>query len=181
MRAATRLLVALLLLGTAANTRAQLSESDVKAAYLLNFARFVEWPARTFAGPEAPFQICLIGDDALGDSLDALTSQRVANRALQIRRVDTAEQAARCQILYVGGAVEGRIASLLDALSRSPVLTVASGEEFARRHGMIGLVTRQGRVRMQIHDGRATRAGLALGTRLIEIAERRYPDRGESD
>lgn len=178
MAVTARLTLLLFLLAAlaAAPARAQLSEADIKAAYLLNFARFVQWPERSFSAPDAPFRVCVLGENPFNGALQGLNGKAVGTRVIQTTVLRSESDALQCHIVYIGATVEGRVTTTVGRLATLPVLTVASGEEFARRFGIISLVTRQGRVKVHVNVQRAEAAGLRLGAKLLEVAERRYPD-----
>lgn len=147
-----------------------LGEYQAKAAFLYNFTKFVEWPPQVFATPAAPLQICVLGDDPFGASLDALAERSTQGRALVIRRVATPGQGAACQILFIAASEEARLPQLLAALAARPVLTVADVPGFAEAGGMINLSVDESRVRMEINVEAAQRAGLRISSQVLRLA-----------
>ena len=94
------LIVGLMLL--AGDASAALSEHRVKAVFLFNFSKFVEWPPSAFAAADAPFVIGVFGRDPFGSDLDDVARGETVNgRPLLVRRVQTAQDAAACQILFI--------------------------------------------------------------------------------
>jgi hypothetical protein len=148
------------------------SEYAVKAAFLYNFAKFVEWPAGTFSSPREAVAFCIVGEDALGDELaQAVAGKMVQNRPVAIRRAAQLEELGGCQILFVGSSERARFDRLLAAVGRRPILTVGDEEEFRQAGGIINFVLRRNRVRFQIDLEAAERAGLRISARLLELAE----------
>lgn len=142
-------------------------EYSVKASYLIRFAAFVEWPPSAFAGPEAPLTICVVGRDPFGAGLDrAAQGQTAFGRALAVRRPTTPEGVAACHVVYVG---EGG-STLLSGQEARPNLLQVTDSAVSARRGMIHFAISQGRVRFHIDLGAATRARLAISSRLLNLA-----------
>lgn len=145
-------------------------EYAVKANYLYKFAPFVTWPGQVFANDRAAFQICVAGTDPFGSALDAaVRGQRVGSHPVAIRRIPRADMAAGCHILFVGGSDAQPTAEMLRAAARLPVLTVADDQQGAGGSA-IRFVVRGGRVRFVINRGAAGVAGLAISSKLLELA-----------
>jgi hypothetical protein len=149
--------------------RAQVSDTEVKAAFLPRFARYVTWPAASAASGNGPMTICVIGDDPFGSMLNkSVASQQVDGRGFVVKRLASAAGASDCAIAYVDGA---RTAQSLAALARQPTLTVtdaSSGPE----HGMIHFAVVDGRVRFSIDNAQAQARGLTISSRLLALATR---------
>jgi hypothetical protein len=140
--------------------RVQPTEYQVKAAYLLNFTKFIEWPAD---GRNAPFTICIALPDPFGPVLDQVVEGETVNgRKISVRRLDEDEQAPSCHMLYTGRA--------LPVPTDPGVLTVGEGEEFVKKGGIIGFVVENRRVRFDINQRAAHRAGIALSSKLLSVA-----------
>jgi hypothetical protein len=116
---------AMLLLG---RTRAQsptAGEYQVKAAFLFNFAKFVEWPSSNLPDPSAPLRICILGRDPFGEELRNITKEKtVSGRKLQIDQVVDLRQARTCQILFIASSEKAQLKETLEALQGANVLTV---------------------------------------------------------
>jgi hypothetical protein len=148
---------------------AQVGEYEVKAAFLLNFTKFVDWPASAFAEPGVPFAICVLGKDPFGRSLDEVVQgESVAGRRLVVRRISDPPGPQACQLLFVDASIK----ELSRVLSGVPpgVLTVGDGERFVHDGGMIGFVIENRRVRFDIHQSAAERAALKLSSKLLSVA-----------
>lgn len=140
-------------------------EYSVKANYLVRFAAFVDWPSRAFATPQSPVVICVAGRDPFRGALDrAVRTQTAHGRALTVRRPGTREAAAGCHILYIG---QGG-ADLVPEGQRS-ILLVSDASVMADR-GMIHFVISDDRVRFHIDLQAASRAGLSISSRLLNLA-----------
>ena len=149
--------------------RAQATETDVKAAFIFNFTKFVDWPGPT--EPREPFRLCVVSDDALRRSLDkTIEGEQVNGRPLESFEPRTPADARRCQILFIGRAENEREARLLTAVADLPVLTVSDTANFARRGGGIEFVRENTRLRFDVNLPGAEQAGLKVSSRLLKVA-----------
>jgi hypothetical protein len=147
------------------------TEYEVKAAYLYNFAKFVEWPQDAFKDGSAPFVIAVVGRDPFGAALDQILAGKSVNgHPVEVLRVSDPDQARGAHIVYVGSADGGSVTPALRRVSGDGVLTVGDGEDFAARGGIIGFRTQDRRVRFDINAQRAERAGLKLSSQLLKLA-----------
>jgi len=145
--------------------RPQSLEYSVKANYLVRFAAFVEWPRRSFASARSPVIICIAGRDPFAGALDrAARAQTAHGRSLAVRRPHTAAEAAGCHILYVGRGGDDVAADAANA-----VLRVTDSSVSAER-GMIHFVIDDERVRFHIDLQAASRSGLSISSRLLNLA-----------
>jgi hypothetical protein len=148
------------------------AEYDVKAAYLYNFARFVEWPA---AAPhrqsEATVDICVLGQDPFGTRLDAMMADAtVRGRKLATRRLASATAVAGCHVLFVSASERQQVPQILATLARADVLTVSDMPEFVRLGGMLQFVVQGNRVRFDVNLPACEAAGLRVSSDLLRVA-----------
>jgi hypothetical protein len=149
------------------------TEYEVEAAYLSNFGRFVEWPARVGAGQtnNDPFYVCVLGQDPFGSLLDgALRGETIGGGPMVAKRISGPEDAAGCRILFVSSSRDSQLNAILTALGTSNILTVGEMPGFTRRGGMIQFVLDGNRVRFEINLAAAQRAGLTLSSELLKVA-----------
>jgi len=146
-------------------------EYAVKAAYLYNFGRFVEWPTRDAASDDT-FRICILGRDPFGPTLDAtLTGQMVRGRRVAASRILSPRDASACAILYISASEEPQIATVMAGLTGTTALTVSDIPGFAERGGMIQFVLDASRVRFAINLPPAEDAGLVVSSELLRVAQ----------
>jgi len=139
-------------------------EYQVKAAYLYNFVKFVEWPAGAVAGT---LTICTAGRNPFGVALDAIVrGESIDGHAIAARQVATPQ--AGCNVLFVPGDVPA--AEYLRAARDAPVLTVGESTNFIAQGGIISFVRDAGMIRFEIDQDAATRAGLQISSRLLRLA-----------
>lgn len=169
IRAAVLLGLYLAALACAQRMDAQPSEYEVKAAYLLNFARFVEWPQTAFATAESPLTICILGDDPFGPTLDrVLENETVDGHRLIVQRLRKSPAPKACQVLYLA-PTESEPAKILRALDRE-VLTVGESDSFLNAGGMLAFVMEGHRVRFSVNLPAANRAEVKLSSKLLNVA-----------
>ena len=145
------------------------SEYQVKAAFLYNFVKFVEWPssAESQAGPIA---LCVIGKDPFrGELHRAVDGKAVNGRPLIVRQTSDASATQSCQVLFVSLSEEGRAAGIIAAVAGWSVLTVSDIDWFSERGGMINFIMQGQRVRFQINPDAAARAGLRISSKLLHL------------
>ena len=144
-------------------------EYEVKAAFLLNFTKFVEWPASAFPGPDSPFTICILGRDPFGRALDEIVEgESVGGRKLAVRRTKETPEPQACQVVFVDDG-EKEVRKILSGLGTG-VLTIGDGDSFIREGGMIAFVIENRRVRFDIRQSKAEGAGLRLSSKLLSVA-----------
>lgn len=139
------------------------------AAFLLNFARFTEWPADAISGG-APLVMC-VADQRVAAALEtAARGRQVDGRRLDIRRVEPDVSLRPCAVLFVGRNAADTLPEILAALAGTSVLTVSDAESFAERGGVIQLFVEDGRMRFAINVQAAKAARLALSAQLLSLA-----------
>lgn len=146
------------------------TEYQVKAAFLYNFAKFVEWPRRADRSLERTLVVGVLGRDPFGDALDALKGMEVRGRRVEVKRISRLEDARGCQILFISASERGRMAHILRYLHDLPVLTVADTDGFCRAGGMINLVHVGDKIGFEINAAAAKRAGIIISSRLLRLA-----------
>lgn len=148
-----------------------IEEGDVKAAFVLNFIKFVAWPASAFDSPEDPILLSVLGDDPVAGSLDTLGGKVASGRRVVVRKVSILSEMERCHVLFVGASEKDKLAPVLDAVQGLPVLTVADFEGFAGRGGTIGFVRHGSRVAFEINEAAARKSGLKVNAKLLYLGK----------
>ncbi len=147
-------------------------EYAVKAAYLYNFAKFVQWPAETFTNKESPINLCIIGDNPFGQALDAILGKTIRDRRLTVRELPYHQALADkdCNILFISQSEKENLDKLLATVSYTPVLTVSDIRGFADAGGMIGLIKIGQRIRFEINVLTVQQANLEISSQLLKLA-----------
>ncbi|MBU1172770.1 MAG: YfiR family protein [Proteobacteria bacterium] len=146
------------------------SENDIKAAYLYNFAKFVEWPKTAFGSVLSPVNVCVFGDDSLSDVLDSLENKTVAGRPMVIRHDGNLSAVEGCHILYICESEKKNLKKILADFGKKPVLTVSSVDNFAEQGGMIGFVRKGNNIRFEVNLDAVRLTGLSISSRLLKLA-----------
>jgi hypothetical protein len=146
-------------------------EYALKAAFLLNFTKFVEWPSSSFPDGEAPFVIGVLGEDPFKDLLDsAMAGRTVGKRKIAVRRIKGTEEAAACHILFVALSEEKGRPEIRKALAGKAILTVAELPDFAEKEGIIQFLRQGNKIRLKVNVDNARAAGLKISSNLLRLA-----------
>jgi hypothetical protein len=147
------------------------TEYEIKAAFLYNFAKFVEWPPSAFSDPKQPMGVCVFGRDPFGRALeDALYGKSIGNHPVVLGRARQVPDLAGCQVIFVSGAESPRLVEIVGGLRGHNALLVGESEGFASAGGAIQFVLDQNRVRFAINPDAANRAGLKISSKLLALA-----------
>ncbi|MBX3743678.1 MAG: YfiR family protein [Verrucomicrobiae bacterium] len=145
-------------------------EHEVRAAFLINFARFVEWPSAVFEG-DAPLAIGVVGDEAMASVLELIVpGQTVGRRRLEVRRLALDDDFTGIHLLYLDPGPMEPMGEVLRPLSRHPVLVVGRHADFVGQGGMIGFVLVDRNVRFDINLRATQAARLQISSRLLSLA-----------
>ena len=148
------------------------NEYQVKAAFLYNFAKFVEWPAQSFKGPDDPIAICVVGQNPFGSMLeDTVKGKRLEGRAFVVRTVADVQQAGGCHILFVSSSEREHLQSILASIKTTGILTVGETAGFAKDGGIINFKLDGGMVRFEINIDAAAKEGLQIRSNLLSLAQ----------
>lgn len=145
------------------------SEYAVKAAFLYNFTKFVEWPASAFEDERSGFRICVLGEDPFGKSLRDVSDGPVAGRKVTLVGMANLKPES-CHILFISRSEKGRIHQVLQDLGTAPVLTVADTDGFLDEGGIINFKLEGSKVRFEINQQAAERAGIKISSKLLGLA-----------
>jgi hypothetical protein len=148
------------------------TEHQVKAAFLYNFAKFVDWPPQAFSGGgSSAFTICVIGDPFEGALDKIIRGEVLDGRPLMIRHLASGEDLRGCQIIYVGPAEARGTTQIINAVADAPILTVGETDDFINDGGIIRFVRTGDRIHFQINPDAAERASLKISARLLRLAD----------
>lgn len=147
-----------------------LREQNLRAAFVFNFARFVDWPQ--YALPDTgSLRLGVFASGGLPASFAALDGRRVRGHVVRVVPLGPADDPAGCHLLYCNDASATQLAALLAGSRGHPVLTVGEGERFSAGGGMIELLTRDNRLRFRIRPDAARGAGLRISAALLQLAD----------
>lgn len=144
-----------------------LDEYQVKAAFLFNFAKFVDWPAQSFKSAGDPIQICLLGPNPFGKALsEAIAGKSLGERKFALRQIADFSQAATCQMVWVGAQRKHALDAPLCG-----VLTVGDTDGFAASGGVIGFKVDGGKIKLEINLDAAEQSQLRISSKLLSLAQ----------
>jgi hypothetical protein len=175
LRVALLLLVAVSFLFPAAGPRTaradspQAGEYQVKAAFILNFAGFIDWPDT--AHGNGAFIIAILGRDPFEGAIDSLNGKTVKGRKVVIKRYDDPEEARDADILFISASEKRALPRIMKTLRNRSVLTVGDSQGFARSGVMISMVMQRKRVGFEINNRAAQQAGIRISSQLLKLAK----------
>jgi hypothetical protein len=147
------------------------TDYDVKAVYLYNFGRFVEWPGKVEATQGGSFTVCVLGQDPFGPSLDTtLAGETIDGKTLVAKRISSAQESGDCQILFLRLTEASRLKKIIADLDKKAVLTVSDMPQFVKSGGMIQFVLEGTKVRFEVNLTATHHAGLTLSSELLKVA-----------
>jgi hypothetical protein len=147
-------------------------EQRVKAAFLYQFASYIEWPPGTFAQRDTPVTIAVVGADPVAAELSQVVTGRTAGgRTVAVRRVKAGESLDGVQILFIGREESTRLAQLSQSAQPRSILTVTETEGALKQGSVINFVIADRRVRFEVALDTAEKSGLRLSSRLLAVAQ----------
>ena len=171
LRFATFFTLLLTLTLPAAGQAPALTENEIKAGFLFNFTKFVEWPTDAFSDANSPIILGIVGEDPFGDLLvQAVAGKSVNGRAVLLKHFKEEQPLRACNILFVSGSEEKHLARILEKLKGSSILTVGETDGFAQAGGIINFTIEGNRVRLEINLDAATRTRLKISAKVIAVA-----------
>lgn len=161
-----------ILLCAGAGVGQAIDESELKAVFLYNCAKFVEWPPEAFSGPKEPIVSCILGNTPIGAALaQAAGGKLIGDRRLVVRHISDLRETSGCQIVFVSSSERQRLRSILGEIKTSGILTVGDTEEFNAEGGVVNFKLEAGRIRIQVNLEAAELARLRISSRLLSLAQ----------
>jgi len=148
------------------------TEYQIKAAFLYNFAKFIEWPAEAFPNAGAPIIIGVVGEDPFGDVLDQTIQGKTVNgRPLAVRRLKGGQGLKACHIIFIGSSEKKHLSQVLEDLKGSDILTVGETDRFTQLGGIINFIMDGDKVRFEINADTVERTRLKISSKLLTLAK----------
>lgn len=149
----------------------QYSDNELRAAFICNFAKFVEWPSNSFISNSSPIVIGFLNDSTLASVTEKIAnSMNIGGRKLQIIKCKNAEQAMHCNILYLSPSEKDQFSVILEKLSKLPILTVSETEGFCLLKGMINFSKGKNKFGFEINVNSAKQKGIKISSKLLGLA-----------
>jgi hypothetical protein len=150
----------------------EVSDYQVKAAYLYNFAKFVEWPNETLIGNTVPIRLCILNDRAFELQLSEFVKDKtIKSRPIVVVLVKTGEEARACHVLFIGSSQNGQAPHIIDFLQGASTLTVGETRGFLEEGGILNFVLQENQMHFQVNHKAATQAGLRMSSKLLSLAK----------
>jgi hypothetical protein len=150
------------------------SDVEVKAAFLVNFPKYVEWPATAFATTNSPIRVAIFGDDNVAAEFEKILKDRkvLPGRPVEFKRITSeGELTGDYQILFLGESRRDRIPGILESLKNTSILTVGENEGFLDQNGIINLIHRNKKIRIEVNLAAARQAHLSISSKLLNVAD----------
>jgi hypothetical protein len=146
-------------------------EYEVKAAYIYNFAKFVDWPKESLKEPDSPIVLTILGRHPFGKTLEGIENKTVGTHPIKTNFISTVSEINECHMLFICRSEADHMAEVISALGNRPILTISEVEYFAEKGGMIHLFTTdQRKIRFEINEDAAKSKGLRISSQLLKIA-----------
>jgi hypothetical protein len=167
-----RLLLTGLLLGPHPTGAQQMSEIQVKAAYLFSFAKFVKWPPEILPAPSDPIRLCILNDVSFQTQLDLIARNKsIDGHPILVILVQDIEQSRRCHELFISSTAKHNPLPILESLRGTTVLTVGETDGFVEGGGIINFIVQDDRVHFQVNQKAANQAGIRMSSQLLSLAK----------
>ena len=148
------------------------SEYQVKGAFLVKFAMFVDWPTKSFPDARTPITIGILGEDPFGGEFEAaLKSENANGRHFELKRFRNLQELTDCHMIFVSGPESQRLAEILTATRDKPVLIVGDRDRFAHEGGMVNFIKERGKVRFEVNAAAIEAHGLKISAKLLQVAK----------
>jgi hypothetical protein len=147
-------------------------EYALKAVFLYNFCRFIEWPERAFGSPDEPMVIGVVGDNPFGRLIEeTVRGETVRGRRIRVQYYRRASEIDRCHVLFASASEMNRADEIIASVAGKSVVTVGETDVFLDRGGMIALTADQSRVRLRINPAALRAENLVASSKLLRVAE----------
>ncbi|HXH49852.1 MAG TPA: YfiR family protein [Terriglobia bacterium] len=161
--------------GSVAEARAQsLSpqeyENQVKATFIYNFSRFIEWPAETFTRGKSSLTICVLGNNPFGGALDSIEGKNVQGRKIEIERLAGLSKLDACKILFVSSSEREHLKEILESAKHSRILTISEINQFTQAGGVVALAMRKDRIHFSVNLDAANETGVKISSTVLRLA-----------
>jgi hypothetical protein len=145
-------------------------EYRIKAAFLLNFTKYITWPDASFGSDGDPIKVCLLGDSPFGAALDSIKGKEVNGRPIELVHAPTPDKLPACHVIFFGNNMDMEDVDPSLQLHEQPILTVGEKKGFASRGGMINFIVVENKVRFEINPGAVEAASLKISSQLLKLA-----------
>ena len=145
-------------------------EYQIKAAFIYNFVKFVEWPARDSGQTKDPVVIGVLGDSPILEALQSIIIKKNQRGKIKVKQVQEPEDLKKSHVLFISRSDKTQLQSTIDALNQSNVLTISEVKKFAEMGGMINFFLEKEKIRFEINPEAAEKAELKISSKILRLA-----------
>lgn len=145
-------------------------EYKLKAAFLLNFSKFITWPKEAFSPHGQTFDFCVVGEDPFGTALEGLESKKVGGRKVRLHYMDSIAEPQTCHLLFVSKSEQSNLGQLQQTIDGRPVVTVSDIQGFSNKGGIFEFINKAGRLSFIVNNKKANQNGLQVNASLLNLA-----------
>jgi hypothetical protein len=156
---------------SAAKDESSYKEGEIKAAFVYNFAKFVEWPADSFRDNRSSLSICVLGKHPFGNALDNLGQKTVGNRKIDVRFVQDPSDIEKCHILFISSSEKNSLSQILKQVKNDRTLTVSDMKGFSEAGGIITLVSAGEKMTFEVNLAVANQTSLKISSKLLQLGK----------
>lgn len=146
-------------------------EYHIKAAFLLNFVKFIQWPSHALSDTSTSLNINILGYDPFNEALDTIENKIVKNKKLVIKRISRIEEMKECQILFISTPEKKIMSEILSKIKDRPILTVSETNDFCQSGGIINFIAVNNKIRFEINVEAAKRSDLIISSKLLKLSK----------
>jgi hypothetical protein len=146
-------------------------EYHIKAAFLLNFAKFMEWPSQVFPDTSSSLTLYILGKDPFDEALKTIEDKIVKKRKLVIKRTLSVEDIKECHILFICTSEKKKLSEIFTKIKDKPILTVAETNNFCQSGGIVNFIVVKNKIRFEINVDAAKRTGLKISSKLLKLSK----------
>ncbi len=147
------------------------NEYHIKAAFLLNFAKFTEWPSHAFSDTSSSLTLYILGQDPFDEALKTIEDKIVKGRKLVVRKASCIEDIKECHILFISTSEKKNLSEILTKIKDKPILTVAETKNFCQSGVTVNFIVVKNKVRFEINVDAAKRTGLKISSKLLKLSK----------
>ena len=147
------------------------AEEQVKAVFIFNFTKFIDWPSDAFISTDSPFIIGVVGKQSISSYLqEAIAGEYAAGRTILIKHYSSPKDVRNCHILYIGSEDPDKVKAIIASTQNHSILTVGDSPNFLRWGGMVRFFTEKGKIRLEINSDAARSSGIRISSKLLSVA-----------
>jgi YfiR/HmsC-like len=149
-------------------------EYEVKAAFIYNFLKFVQWPDKAFSENPSTINVCIVGEDPFGSAIKIFQGEKVSNKTIEINRPESLHGVKNCQVLFISRSEKERLPQILKAIRGLNILSIGDTDMFEHQGVIINFSLVQDKVRFEIDINAARQAGIRISSKLLSLARAVY-------